>query len=96
MEGPVLEVLVGRYLVRNLHWQRNTTSQDFLNGKRRSRYRGFPIFLTTVPTPWLDGNHAVFGEVAKGMEVVRNIESTETRPGDRPTSPQKIISVERV
>ena len=30
------------------------------------------------------------------MEVVRKIESTETRPGDRPVLPQKIISVERV
>jgi len=57
---------------------------------------GSQFFLTTVVTPWLDGRHAVFGEVAKGMEVVRSIESTETLPGDRPSSPQKIIKVERV
>ena len=56
---------------------------------------GSQFFLTTVPTPWLDGNHAVFGEVAKGMEVVRSIESTTTVPGDRPEDPQKIIKVER-
>ena len=56
---------------------------------------GSQFFLTTVPTPWLDGNHAVFGEVAKGMEVVRAIESTTTVPGDRPEDPQKIIKVEK-
>lgn len=57
---------------------------------------GSQFFLTTVPTPWLNGNHAIFGEVADGMEVVRAIEATPTVPGDRPTSPQKIIKVERV
>jgi len=57
---------------------------------------GSQFFLTTVETPHLDGRHAVFGEVAKGMEVVRAIESTETLPGDRPSSPQRIIKVERV
>jgi cyclophilin family peptidyl-prolyl cis-trans isomerase len=57
---------------------------------------GSQFFLTTIATPHLDGRHAVFGEVAKGMEVVRAIETTETLPGDRPASPQKIIKVERV
>ena len=32
------------------------------------------FYITTVPCPWLDGKHTVFGKVTKGMEVVNDIE----------------------
>ena len=53
---------------------------------------GSQFFLTTVPTPWLNGNHAVFGEVVDGMDVVYAIEKCRKLPGDRPAQPQQIIS----
>ena len=56
---------------------------------------GSQFFLTTVATPWLNGNHAVFGEVVDGMNVVKTIEGCRKLPGDRPAQPQQIISVTR-
>jgi len=42
---------------------------------------GSQFFLCTVKTDWLDGKHVVFGNVTKGMEVVKAIEGVGSQSG---------------
>jgi peptidylprolyl isomerase len=42
---------------------------------------GSQFFITTVLTPWLDGKHVVFGEVAEGQALVRKIEALGSQSG---------------
>jgi cyclophilin family peptidyl-prolyl cis-trans isomerase len=60
---------------------------------------GSQFFLTFVETPWLDGKHTIFGEVAgdEGMETLRALEglgSSSGRPREKVTIESVVIRSE--
>ncbi len=55
---------------------------------------GSQFFITTVPTPHLNGRHTIFGEVIEGSDVVDQISKVTTGRNDRPVDDVVIESVE--
>lgn len=51
---------------------------------------GSQFFLCTAKTEWLDGKHVVFGNVVKGVEVLRAMESVGSANG-KPSKKVEII-----
>uniref|UniRef100_A0A7S3JWF1 peptidylprolyl isomerase n=1 Tax=Aureoumbra lagunensis TaxID=44058 RepID=A0A7S3JWF1_9STRA len=54
---------------------------------------GSQFFITTIPTPWLNGKHTVWGKVVQGMTVVKEIESAPTNRFDKPLDDIRIVSI---
>ncbi len=57
---------------------------------------GSQFFITTAPTPWLNGHHTIFGKVANqaSMQTIAKLNDVATsgrRYGDRPLERQEII-----
>ena len=55
---------------------------------------GSQFFITEIATPWLDGRHAVFGEVVEGLDIVLAIAKVPTGFQDRPVDAVSIVTVE--
>ncbi len=48
------------------------------------------FFITTVPCPWLNNKHTVFGRVTRGMEVCTTIENVRVDDKKKPLMDVKI------
>lgn len=53
---------------------------------------GSQFFITTVPTPWLDKKHTVFGRATSGLDVIHRIENAKVDQNDKP---RDVIKVSR-
>jgi len=47
---------------------------------------GSQFFITHVPTPWLDGKHAIFGQVVEGIELLFQVAEQPRNRMDKPNT----------
>jgi peptidyl-prolyl cis-trans isomerase A (cyclophilin A) len=54
---------------------------------------GSQFFITVAPTPWLTGNHTIFGEVVEGQDVADKMANVPRGRQDRPNKDVVLHSV---
>jgi peptidyl-prolyl cis-trans isomerase A (cyclophilin A) len=59
---------------------------------------GSQFFVTVAGTPWLTGNHTIFGEVVEGQNVANEITAMPRGRQDKPNKDVvlKSVKIERV
>lgn len=59
---------------------------------------GSQFFVTVAPTPWLTGNHTIFGEVVEGQDIADKIANVPRGAQDKPNKDVvlEFVAVERV
>lgn len=55
---------------------------------------GSQFFITTVPTPWLDKKHTIFGRAIGGLDIIHDIEGVSCDKNDKPFEDIVMVSLE--
>lgn len=57
---------------------------------------GSQFFITSVPTPWLQNRHTIFGEVfdADSRKIVDELNTVPTGPQDKPVNDVVVETIE--
>ena len=55
---------------------------------------GSQFFITFAETPWLNGNHTIFGEVVEGMDVLFSISLRDPRAATSPGDLLETVEIE--
>jgi cyclophilin family peptidyl-prolyl cis-trans isomerase len=58
---------------------------DQVNPEKRSS--GSQFYICFQPTPQLDGQYTVIGQLVDGMDVLAKLEQVKTGPMDKPVTP---------
>lgn len=86
------------WTLRGKHYSQLDTSlkhEAFMLGTSKAEHDGrdFELFITTAPIPDLNEKLMVFGRVAKGEDVVQEIEEVDTDEHYQPKSRVEIVNV---
>lgn len=65
-------------------------SAEWLINVQFQNTNGSQFFITFDQTPWLDGNHTVFGQIVEGNEVLDALETFGSQSG-RPSAKVEIV-----
>jgi cyclophilin family peptidyl-prolyl cis-trans isomerase len=55
---------------------------------------GSQFFITVTPMPWLDGQHACFGQLTSGLDVARAISHVPRDRKNKPVEPVRLHAVD--
>ena len=73
------------------NFKRKHTTQGLLSmANRGPNTQSSQFFITTRPTPHLDGKHVVFGRVVSGYDIV---ETMENQPVDQNNRPLQLVMI---
>lgn len=84
-----VSIYKGNFEDENFTLTHDRGTLSMLNADSSKNANNSQFFISSIPAPWLDGKHVVFGKVVEGLEVLDKIEAQGQTSGV-PKAPVKI------